>query len=407
MSHRNWVGALSVTFSIQVAISFLSSAVAVSAPMLTAAAGVPIERIGYFSALSTVASMWYLMSCGPLLEQFGPLRVLQVGLALASASLLLVTMGDWTVVMIAAVVFGLGYGPVPPASSDILARHTPGARRGLAFSVKQSGVPVGQALGGLAIPALALAIDWRWALATAALLGVAIALGTQPLRGMLDVERSGRGIRTLPFQRIMAPANFLQPYRALRAVRNMSWLTYAGFCFACAQGSLFSFYVAYFTADLGYAVVAAGTAYAVLQMAGAVGRISAGWLADRTSATATLMLLGATSSLALVLTASLDATMPWWAVLTAAAVTGGSAVSWNGVYLAEVARIAPPGKVGETTSASSFFTFIGYAAGPATFSLLVEASGRYDIVFLAFAVLPATAIVALLVARRRMASPRS
>lgn len=401
MHQSRWVGALGTTFSIQAAISFLSSAVAVCAPMLTAAAGVPIERIGYFSALSTVGSMWFLMSCGPLVGLFGPLRTLQAGLLLAALSLLLVNLADWTAVMAAAFLFGLGYGPVPPASSDVLARHTPAARRGLAFSIKQAGVPVGQAIGGLAIPPLAVAIGWQWALAAGALLAAACALATQPLRAGLDAHRSGLGLRAVPLGRILSPANFLQPYRTVRSVRNMPWLTYAGFCFACGQASLFSFYVPYFTAGLGYAVVAAGTAYAALQIAGAVGRVAAGWLADRTSATATLVLLGVTSAAVLAGTALLDAAMPWWLVLAAAAVTGASAVSWNGVYLAEVARIAPAGKVGEATSASSFFTFTGYAAGPAVFSLMVEGLGRYEPVFLGFAALPATAALALLAVRRR------
>ncbi|BBK35154.1 MFS transporter [Allostella sp. ATCC 35155] len=401
MQNGSWVGALGVTFAIQVAISFLSSAVAVTAPMITAAAGVPVERIGYFSALSTLASMWYLMACGPLLGLFGPLRLLQAGLALAAAALLFVTVGEWTVIMLAALAFGLGYGPVPPASSDILARHTPSGRRGLAFSVKQSGVPIGQAIGGLAIPVLALALDWRWALAAAAAIAVAIVLATQPLRGALDAGRSGSALRFEPYRRIFAPANFAQPYRTLRAVPNMALLTYAGFGFACAQGSLFSFYVPYFTADLGFAVTAAGTAYAVLQIGGATGRISAGWLADRTSAITTLRILGATSTMALCLTAALSPAMPWWAILAAATATGVAAVSWNGVYLAEVARIAPPGRVGETTSASSFFTFIGYAAGPAAFSFLVETTGRYDVVFLVFAALPASGFLSLTLARRR------
>ncbi|MCC7272468.1 MAG: MFS transporter [Alphaproteobacteria bacterium] len=404
MTSPGWVGALGVTFTMQLAISFLSSAVTVSAPMLTAAAGVPIERIGYFSALSTVASMWYMMSCGPLLGQFGPLRLLQVGLALASTSMLVVIVGEWLALLAAALVFGLGYGPVPAASSDILARRTPAPRRGLAFSIKQAGVPVGQALGGLVVPALALAFGWRAALAGACAACLVLVIAAQPLRAGFDDARSGLGFRGLAWGRILTPANLAQPWRTISAVPDMAWVTYAGFCLACAQGSLFSFYVAYLTADLGFALTAAGTAYAVLQGMGAVGRVLAGWLADRTSATATLMLLGASSCTALVLTASLATLAPWGAVLAVAAFAGLAAVSWNGVYLAEVARTAPAGKVGDTTSASSFFTFIGYAAGPAAFSALVEATGRYDLVFLIFAALPASAIPALLRARRRAAA---
>jgi len=396
----HWRAALGVTMLMQITISFLSSAVAVIGPLMTEAAGVPIERIGYFSALSTLGSMWYLMSCGPLLPRFGPVRLLQVGVGLAAISILLVTLADWTLVLFAAFLFGLGYGPVPPASSDILARHTPGARRGLAFSIKQAGVPVGHAIGGLSIPILAVVFDWRVALVVAGALAVVAVFSITPLREGFDAGRTRN--QRVAILRFFAPSNLLQPYRLVRATPGLPWITYAGFCFACAQGCLFSFYVAYLTADLGLAVTITGFAYAALQAAGACGRILAGWVADRVTGITTLTALGITSMGALLLTAALPVGIALPLLLATAAITGLAGVSWNGVYLAEVARLSPEGRVGEATSASTFFSFIGYAVGPALFSFLVETTGGYRLVFVLYALLPATAMLALLRLRFRV-----
>lgn len=394
---RHWRAALGVTMVMQVTVAFLSSAIAVTAPLLTASAGVPVERIGYYSALSTLGSMWYLMSCGPLLPAVGPVRLLQFGVGLGAAAIVLAIGADWTVVMLSAFLFGLGYGPVPPASSDILARHTPGARRGLAFSIKQAGVPVGHAIGGLTLPVVAVLYGWRAALALAAGIGLLAVLAITPWRETFDAARARARI---PLARIFAPANLLRPFRTVRAVAGLPWITYAGFCFACGQSCLFSFYVAYLTADLGLAVTAAGVAYASVQVAGAFGRVLAGWIADAITAIVTLSILGVTGAAALALVAALMADLPTPLLLAASALIGVSAVSWNGVYLAEVARLSPEGQVGETTSASTFFSFIGYAVGPALFSILVEATGSYRLVYLLFAALPASAVLALLRLRR-------
>ena len=49
---------------------------------------------------------------------------------------------------LAPVVIGLGYGPITPASSHVLARTAPPSRMALTFSIKQTGVPAGAALPG-------------------------------------------------------------------------------------------------------------------------------------------------------------------------------------------------------------------------------------------------------------------
>ena len=70
--------------------------------------------------------------------------------------------------ILGALLLGLGYGPATPASSMILARAAPPHLLALTFSIKQTGVPLGTAIAGAAVPALVLALGWQ---------GAALAIG--------------------------------------------------------------------------------------------------------------------------------------------------------------------------------------------------------------------------------------
>jgi hypothetical protein len=63
-------------------------------------------------------------------------------------------------------------------------------------------------------------------------------------------------------------------------------------------------------------------------------------------------------------------------------VMGATAVGWNGVMLAEAARVAPQGQVGAATSALSFAFAVTMLAAPPAFSALVWLTGGYSAGFL-------------------------
>jgi hypothetical protein len=62
-------------------------------------------------------------------------------------------------------------------------------------------------------------------------------------------------------------------------------------------------------------------------------------------------------------------------------VLGASGLSWNGVYLAEVAALAPAGAAGAATGGALSLTFLGIVLGPALFSAVVSLSGSYALAF--------------------------
>jgi MFS family permease len=74
------------------------------------------------------------------------------------------------------------------------------------------------------------------------------------------------------------------------------------------------------------------------------------------------------------------ASLPLVAVLAGA--VGFVGASWNGIVMAEVARLAPLEKVAIATAGSTLFLFLGYVAGPAAFAVLVTLTGSWRLAFL-------------------------
>jgi len=279
--------------------------------------------------------------------------------------------------LFAPILIGLGYGPITPSSSQLLARTAPRERLALTFSIKQTGVPLGAALAGALMPLLALSLGWRTAFAMIAVSGVLIALGAQPTRARLDLDLDAS--QSFSLRRVFAPLKLIAHDAKLIE------LSLTGFCYAATQVCLMSFLVVYMTEALGRTLVAAGFALTVANAGGIVGRIVWGAIADRWIAPRRMLgLLGLIAGGCSFATASFSsAWAPTW-MLAVCALFGASAIGWNGVQLAQVARQAPPGQAGAVTGASGFVTFAGVCLGPPAFAALVWLTGDYRIGFAFF-----------------------
>lgn len=395
-----WMTALGAALLMQTSSAFLTRVFPVMGPALTDAVGVAPERIGVLAAVVSAGTMTYLVAAGDLLPRLGAVRTLQVGAFVGTAGLLAALLGSWEALLLAAFLIGVGYGPSPPAGSDILNRHAPPGRRSLVFSIKQSGVPLGGAVAGLLVPPLLALWDWRAACAVAAAVAFSAVAFVQPVRAAIDADRD-RGHR-LRLAAALRPDSLLRPFRAVAASPALLAVSYAGFCFALAQGCLFAFFVTFLATRLGVSLAVAGLAFAVMQGVGVAARVAVGWIADAVgSARATLLALALASAAATAAVACITPAWPAAAIVAVAAVAGFAVASWNGVFLAEIAAAAAPGQVGQATSGSTFLTFIGYVVGPIGFGEAVAAAGSYQAAFAITAAAPLTGAVALAVLLRR------
>lgn len=378
---------LAVTLAIQALVSMAVITVPVLAPALGAALSVSATLVGVYIAIVYAAAMLASLSGGALVARFGAIRVSQACLVLCATGL---AVGAWASIPAAALgaaLVGLGYGPVTPASSHLLARTTPAHRMSLVFSFKQTGVPLGGVLAGALVPLL-LGFGWQAALLCVAAANLACALVAQPLRRELDADRDAR-------QRFVL-GHLARPVRLVLSHPELRRLAGCSLVFSIAQLSLTTYLVTYLNATLGYSLVTAGLALSVSQFAGVGGRIAWGWVADRwLGASRMLALLTVLMTLSAMATALLPAGTPTGLVLLVLAVYGMSAIGWNGVYLAEVARQAPAGQASLATGGSLAFTFFGVVVGPPVFGALSAATGSYRAGFGAVAVVLLACLVVL------------
>jgi predicted MFS family arabinose efflux permease len=385
-----WVP-LAITLAIQAMVAMAMLTLPAMAPRVAADVGISAAYIGLYIAVAYAGAMSASLASGAAVARYGPIRVSQISLVLCAAGLALCAVPLLPVIALGALLVGIGYGPVTPASSHLLARTTPAHRMSLVFSVKQTGVPLGGALAGAIVPGLQLVTGWQAALLVVAAANIVCAVVAQSLRAEFDADRD-------PSRRL-SMGNILEPVKLVLSDPKLRMLAGCSFVFSIAQLSLTTYLVTYLTESLAYGLVAAGFVLALSQVGAVVGRVLWGYVADRwLGARRMLAALAAVMAASALATALLQPALPAAVVIVVLCVFGASAIGWNGVYLAEVARQAPTGMAGLATGGTLAITFLGVVLGPPLFGAVSAVAGSYRVGYAVLAV-PLLACAAVLARR--------
>lgn len=378
---------------VQQAFSTMSGlTVPVLAPAIAADLGLNDGLTGAYSAFIYGAAMVGSMAAGGFFIRFGALRVSQICLALIALGLVLPITGSLLAFAIGAMIAGLGNGPATPASSHILSRYSPPHLAPLIFSIKQTGVPIGGVIAGLAVPFFLGEFGWRGALACQAGLILALAILLQPARRELDSDRRPEHSLKLADVRGAMIAVLRDP--------QQRELASAMFAYTGLQLAFGAFFVLYLVNDIGIGVVLAGVIFAASQGIAVPGRIFWGWVASRFGGLRLILaILGLVMAGAIAVLALIGPSTPVWAIFTAGLVFGLSGISYQGLLLAEIARRAPPGFAGVVTGGAVACAYMGMMSLPALTGAIVAATGDYTLAFVCAAA-PA-GIVGLRFFRRR------
>ena len=381
-------------FAVLTMASMSVFAVAVLAPEIATATDINPAWVGAFMAITYIFAMLAGTITGNLVDRYGAIRVCQLTLLLSAASLLALSSALLPVLIISAVVLGMAYGSLNPASAHILIRLGSARWRPLIFSIKQTGVPAGGALAGAVLPWLVIIWGWRGAAWTIIVMALLVLLSLQPLRSRFDQDRAAP--RRLGLTSVLGPIAMVLGDPVLRR------LTLVAFAYAGCQVSVGTFYVVYLVAVENMTLTQAGSAFAFVQIGGIAGRILWGWLAGRWIASrALLALIGTLTALSLIATTFIQAAWPFALIALQGLVLGASSFGWNGVFLSEAASLAPEGRAGDTTGGVQFVMFGGVVVVPPLFGLLAGASGSYTLAFYAVAAVALTAVIFLLLGRRQ------
>lgn len=361
--------------AVQTCASFALSAAPVLAPAVAPGLGIAPARVGLFIGTAYLLAMLSGLRTGHWSARLGPARVSQLLLPVLAAGMAGALIGHPVALLLAAVVIGGAYGAANPAAAAVLGRHAPASGSGLFFALKQAGVPLGVALAGGVLPWLLLTAGWQLALAGPAAAAVLLALLLQPA-----VRRLDAGVTAA------APAGALASLRATLQDRALRRLSLMSLTYAMLQQAFITFVVALLHLERGLPLPVAAGLLAASQLLCTVMRIAMGHVADCWIAPRVLLgLLGCGSAASFValglLPASAGVTVQALAVLACSA----TAMGWNGVYFAELARLVPGERMAIVAGGTQCFTFAGAMLGPVLFGALAQATGSHAQGYLVFA----------------------
>jgi predicted MFS family arabinose efflux permease len=290
---------------------------------------------------------------GRLAERVGALRAIR-GCVVATAVLLLlaaVLAQSLAVLLALLAAAGLTNAVCQPAINLFMADQVSLDRQGLAFGIKQSGIPMAVLVSGLALPVLALPLGWRptFAICSAGILAVGVAVG-----------------RAAPSFR--APPERPRPPRPSRKLV----VTAVGAALASSGPSALGAYLVASAVDVGIAEGVAGVLSAAGSASSLVVRIALGHRADRRRdygfSTMVALLLAGAGGFALL---AIGEPAPFVAGVFVAFALGWG---WPGLFnlaVVDLYREAP----GAATGVSQTGIYVGAAAGPAVYGLLASEIG--------------------------------
>ncbi len=365
-----FIAVLIITLAVQVQASLVVFTPPILAPVAQHDVGVSAAAVGLVMALIYVSSVPAALVSGKVIGRLGAIRVSQLCILFSSAGMALMAIPNPWVIAAGALIIGIGYGAVTPASSTVLADKAPLGMRSLIFSIKQTGVPIGGAIAGALVPFLIISIGWQYAAISIALIGVAVIAAAQPIQRGIDSSQ--------PHRQVASGTGLLEPLRMVFSHARLRELAISSFAFSGMQMCLGSYLVVLLIERAALTVAVAGGALSVAMIAGILGRLFWGVLADYGfSARSVLGLLGLLMATGAMLMTLIDNTWTLGFIYLVCFLFGASAVGWNGVYLAEVAHIAPPGRAGSATGASLAMTYSGVVILPSLFWLVHALTDSY------------------------------
>jgi MFS family permease len=298
---------------------------------------------------------------GRLTDRMGSVKSVVFTLLLAMATMTLIAAAPtYYVLFSAAVLSGLPNGWTNPATNALIVDNVVAGARGVITGIKQSGVQMGTFLGGLLLPSIALATNWRVAFATFLVF---------PAAGLAGMWRRPEVIRS----------HFNGPGPKLPVPTAVRWIAVYGTLIGLGVSATTTFLPLFAEESEGWTTAQAGLLIAGVGLVGVAARITWGSASERWLGHGrTLRLLAFQSATAAGLLALASADLaPSWVLIPAALLLGAGGVAWNAVGMLAVMDYSAPELVGRGTGTVMLGFLTGIGVGPPLMGLSVDRLGEY------------------------------
>lgn len=363
-------------------------AVLACSPLIAADLGLSAVEIGLIASAYSAALGALSIPAGRLADIIGVrVSLLLAAMTTASGAFVIATGASFGMVLAGIVLCGTGYSLVNPAAGRAVLLWYPPERRGTLMGIKQTGVPLGGAIGTTSA-ILAPVLGWQGVIGS---IGAITAIcGLMFL--MLPGDGSAKPVARMTLRDELAAIGRLFRNPVLGRNNIASGLTNGG------QFILWSYLTEFLRVGAGFGLPLANACLSILHISSIGGRVFWGWLTDRVmrgDSRITLLLVAAIAAggfLAMTLVTQGNAILLMPVLAVALGVTICSA---TGVQMALTLQTAPASQAGGAIGYNMLATNIGGVIAPPAFGLVLELGGGFAVawgltalgVMLAFALL--------------------
>jgi len=333
------------------------------APFLLDEFGVSRSRLGLLTTAAFVVGGLGSLPAGHLVDRLGGRRVF-VGLLglVITATLGMALASSFTAMLFGAALAGGGLAGCNPTTNKLIAAHTAPGERGWIVGIKQAGVQFGAFFTGAVLPATAVALGWRLALAVTIVVPAAAVAAV-----FLLIPRDDRTSENPP-----------PGVDRAALTSTVWWMTAYAALMGAGVAAIGAWIPLYATEGVGMSVNTAGAIAATIGLVGIASRVAWGWGTERIGQfSMPLAVMGLGSAVATLLLIAASSIGPWllWA---AAVLFGVTAVTWNAVGMLAIVAEVETDAAGMASGCVLAGFYAGFVVSPILFGYSVDRTGAYS-----------------------------
>ncbi len=340
---------------------------------LTGALGVQLRHSLHFgiAGLGVAIGTAFLVAAltsygfGHLAGRLGAFRQMQMAVVVAALSSLGISLEAHSLAELIGwlALGGVANAACQPATNLYLAGTIDEQHQGMAFGIKQSAIPLSMLIGGMAVPAVALTIGWRWAYGGVALIGILVAWSSALVRARSTSSTAPPVASSPQDSAILGDHRHELPLYLVVLTVAMT--------LGSTSANAFGAYLVSSSVHHGLSPGLSGILLGIGAAIGAVSRIVSGIMADRRNGhhlyTVALMFGGGAVGYILLATG-----VPLL-IIPAAIVAFVLGWGWPGVFTFAVVN-AHRDRISQTTGMTQIGAYLGGVIGPVYFGLVVSSS---------------------------------
>jgi len=364
------------------------------APFFKEDLGVTNAQVGLIMSAAAFGYMITLFPIGWVVDRIGARWPMVIGELIAGASMIALFFAPsyiWLLVLMFAT--GMGCGFLMPSTTQGVVVWFPAKERATVMGLKQTAVNIGGIITAVTLPAVALALGWRYGFLFLGIVAIAIAvtaliLYKEPPRPSSSSVGSAGSAATVPLVELLKN-------------RHIWLVAICGLCLAWVELTIIAHLVLYLTEALLFPVVVAGGLLAMTEVAGAIARPGSGFLSDRVfgGKRKPLFTLMAVITCAMCLLLSLFGPYLSWALYPVLFLLGMGGIGFGGIFLTMMSEFGGKHGAGKAAGLGGTITMGGAILGPVIFGHIVDISGSYELAWLSLALVAALCLPLLFFVR--------